>query len=116
MIETVPELKNSRWFNEFDAIIKARNKESLELADAEIKRAEESVRRQEEIAANGQENILAQEQARLEKANLAKQREAERAAKPSARAAATTMTTTTTIDDNPTLSHLQGPIPPGLKF
>jgi len=66
---------------EFEAIIKARNKENLELADAEIKRAEESVRRQEEIAANGQENILAQEQARLEKANLAKQREAERAAK-----------------------------------
>lgn len=66
---------------EFTDIIKARNKESLELADAEIKRAEESIRRQEEIAANGQENILAQEQARLEKANLAKQREAERAAK-----------------------------------
>ena len=67
--------------DEFAKIIKARNKENLELADAEIKRAEESVRRQEEIAANGQENILAQEQARLEKANLAKQREAERAAK-----------------------------------
>jgi hypothetical protein len=67
--------------DEFTKIIKSRNAESIKLADEEIARAEKSVERQREIAAKGQENILGEEQARLDKANLAKKREAERAAK-----------------------------------
>ncbi len=66
---------------EFTDIVKAQNKESLKLADEEIKRAQDSVDRQREIAAKGQENILGEEQARLDKARLARKREAERAAK-----------------------------------
>ena len=66
---------------EFTSIIQERNKESLKLADADIKRAEDAVTRQTEIAEKGQENILGEAQANLEKANLARKREAERAAK-----------------------------------
>jgi len=58
-----------------------RNKENARLIDDEIKRAQDSVDRQREIAAKGQENILGEEQARLDKANLEKRREAKRAAK-----------------------------------
>ena len=66
---------------QFADIIKARNKENAKLIDEEIKRAQDSIDRQREIAAKGQENILGEEQARLDKANLEKKREAERAAK-----------------------------------
>jgi hypothetical protein len=67
--------------DEFTKIIKSRNAESIKLADEEIARAEKSVERQREIAAKGQENILGEEQARLDKARLERKREAERAAK-----------------------------------
>lgn len=66
---------------EFNNSVRERNRESVKLADEAIKRTQDSVNRQAEIAAKGGENILAEEQARLDKARLAKQRELERAAR-----------------------------------
>ena len=66
---------------EFSALIKERNKENIQLIDAEIKRAQTAVDRQTEIAEKGQRNILGKEQAALDQANLEKRREAKRAAK-----------------------------------
>ena len=61
--------------NEFTSALREASAERVELANEEIKRASDSVSEQERIAKEGDENILAQERARLEKSKLQKQRE-----------------------------------------
>ncbi len=66
--------------SEVNSLLAEQNSKSQQLLDDDITRARESRDQQAQLARDGQENILAEEEANLAKARLAKQRELKRQA------------------------------------